>query len=98
MKIAGLIVLGVGLLVAAVVAFMPVSTEVFGGGQADCGPPLLRYASQQQVDNQGEQNVIDKCEDESFPRVLIAGGITLGAVVVGGALILVSGRQPEEDI
>lgn len=98
MKLAGLIVLIAGLFVAFVIAFLPFSTEVFGGGQADCGPPLLRWASQQTVDTEGEQNVIDKCEDEAFPRVLIGGGVAVGALVIGGGLLAFAGRQPEEDI
>lgn len=87
MRTAGAIVLGVGLIIALVVAMVPISVDVFGDS-GSCGAPLLRVISQQKVDDPNEQRLIDLCEDKSVDRLAIAGPIALVSVLVGGGLML----------
>jgi hypothetical protein len=62
----------IGLLVAAVVALVPISVEVPHGDDR-CGPPLVRYAAQEQSDDRNEQRVIERCEDVAAERLVLAG-------------------------
>ena len=94
MKVAGIIVLVLGLVVGFLYAMIPVSVEVFGAEEpASCGPPILRVISQQEDSDPNGQRLIDLCEDVSADRLPPAGLAVLLGVVVGGGLLVAAGRR-----
>lgn len=65
----------------------PTSVTIFEE-EGSCGPPLLRVIAQQESDDPNEQELIDLCEDQSADRLVVAGLLALGGVVVGGGLLI----------
>lgn len=84
----------IGLILAALIALSPVTVEVPPGGDGRCGPPLVRVAAQQGVDDPNEQAVIDRCEDKAGGRLVLAGVVT-GVGVVGFVGLRIAARRRE---
>ncbi len=98
MKVAGILVLVLGLAIGFLYAMIPVSVEVFGAeNDASCGPPLLRVISQQEDPDPNGQRLIDLCEDVSADRLPYAAlAVGLGVVVGGGLLVVASRREGDQ--
>ncbi|MGI8939266.1 MAG: hypothetical protein ACR2JF_13845 [Iamia sp.] len=90
MKVAGTIVLCLGLIAGFLLAMVPVSVVIFGSS-GSCGPPLLRVIAQQETSDPNDQALIDLCEDRSADRLPYAGAAVVAGVLIGGGL-LVAGR------
>lgn len=84
-------VASIGLMVAAWVALAPISVDA-PHADGRCGPPLVRIAAQEQVDDANEQVIIDRCEDAATGRLVLAG-LAAGAGLVGFVVVRVVGRQ-----
>jgi hypothetical protein len=87
------VVASIGLILAALIALSPVTVEVPPGGDGRCGPPLVRVAAQQSVDDPNEQAVIDRCEDKAGGR-LVLSAVPVGVGVLGFlGLRIAAGRR-----
>lgn len=93
MRIAGALLLAIGLMLATGVALYPAHASVLGTS-VSCGLPVVAAFNHAQDSAGADGAIAQECRAESFPRLLIAVVLYVISVVGGVLMIALGGSRP----